>query len=84
MRHVPEAHPVEINTTESTSSADEAAGAAISFNKGQRIKITDGPFTEFVGVIIEVDHHAGGIVVLIHMFGRGTPVRVSFQQVKKL
>ena len=51
---------------------------------GQVVKVTDGPFADFDGVVSEVQPDAGKIKVLISFFGRETPVELTFDQVIKI
>jgi transcriptional antiterminator NusG len=51
---------------------------------GEAIKITDGPFTGFLGTIHEVDEAKGKVKVLVSIFGRETPVELDFLQVTKV
>lgn len=51
---------------------------------GEAIKITDGPFTGFLGTIHEVDEEKGKVKVLVSIFGRETPVELDFLQVVKV
>jgi transcriptional antiterminator NusG len=51
---------------------------------GEAVKITDGPFTDFLGTIHEMDETRGKIKVLISIFGRETPVELDFLQVMKV
>lgn len=55
-----------------------------SFNIGDAVKITDGAFVDFVGSVSGIDETKGKVKVLISIFGRETPVELSFDQVKKL
>lgn len=55
-----------------------------TFNSGDAVKITDGAFVDFVGSVSEIDDSKGKVKVLISIFGRETPVDLSFNQVKKL
>lgn len=54
------------------------------FSVGEAVKITDGPFAEFLGTIEEVDKQKGKLKVLVSIFGRETPVEVDFLQVSKV
>ena len=56
----------------------------IELEKGEQIKITDGPFKDFDGVVQEVDEARGKIKVLVLVFGRETPVELDFIQIKKI
>lgn len=55
-----------------------------TFTEGEAIKITDGPFSEFLGTISELDEAKGKLKVLVSVFGRETPVELDFLQVAKL
>ncbi|MCS7001365.1 MAG: transcription termination/antitermination protein NusG [Dehalococcoidia bacterium] len=56
----------------------------IGFQKGQSVRIIDGPFTEFVGTVDDINHEKGKVRVLVSFFGRETPVELDFLQVEKL
>lgn len=62
----------------------EAPKVKVSFRKGQSIRVSDGPFTDFVGVVDEISETKGKIRVLLSLFGRETPVELDFLQVEKL
>ena len=55
-----------------------------SFSVGEAVKITDGPFTDFLGTVDNIDDARGKIRVLVSIFGRETPVELDFLQVKKI
>ncbi len=55
-----------------------------TFSVGEAVKIVDGPFTEFLGTVDEIDDTKGKIKVLVSIFGRETPVELDFLQVTKL
>jgi transcriptional antiterminator NusG len=63
---------------------EEAPKVKATFSKGQSVKIIDGPFLEFIGVIDEVSPDRNKLKVLVSMFGRETPVELDFLQVEKL
>jgi len=54
------------------------------FSVGEAIKVTDGPFADFIGSIEFIDETRGKVKVLISIFGRETPVELDFLQVAKL
>ncbi|MEE9324458.1 MAG: transcription termination/antitermination protein NusG [Dehalococcoidia bacterium] len=56
----------------------------VGFTKGQSIRITDGPFSDFIGVVEEMHPDKGKVKVLVSFFGRDTPVELDFLQVEKL
>jgi transcriptional antiterminator NusG len=58
--------------------------AKIGVSKGQNVKITDGPFREFIGVVDEVQNERGKLLVLVSFFGRETPVELDFLQVERI
>ncbi len=54
------------------------------FSEGEAVKITDGPFADFLGSVESLDEARGKIKVLVSIFGRETPVELDFLQVAKL
>ncbi len=58
--------------------------ARVGFTKGQSVRITDGPFADFIGVVDTIDTDKGKLNVLVSFFGRETPVELDFLQVEKL
>ena len=62
----------------------EAPKFKTSFSVGEAVKIVDGPFSEFLGSISEMDEQKGKLKVMVSIFGRETPVELDFLQVAKL
>jgi len=62
----------------------EAPKAKISYQRGQSVKVIDGPFAEFIGVVDDINLEKGKVRVLVSFFGRETPVELDFLQVEKL
>lgn len=56
----------------------------VAFTKGQSVRVTDGPFAEFIGTVEEVNPERNKVKVLVSIFGRETPVELDFLQVEKL
>ncbi len=57
---------------------------AVTFEKEESVRITDGPFRHFVGVVEEVNEEKGKLKVMVTIFGRPTPVELDFFQVEKM
>ncbi len=54
------------------------------FSVGEAVKISDGPFSDFLGTIHEMDETKGKVKVLVSIFGRETPVELDFLQIQKI
>jgi transcriptional antiterminator NusG len=61
----------------------EAPKIKVTFRSGQKVRIIDGPFNEFIGVVDEIDMERAKVRVLVSFFGRETPVELDFLQVEK-
>ena len=55
----------------------------VLFDKGDSVRVVDGPFANFNGVVEQVDSEKGKLRVLVSIFGRATPVEMDFVQVEK-
>jgi len=56
----------------------------VGFQVGQSVRITDGPFLDFIGTVDEMNLEKGKVKVLVSFFGRETPVELDFLQVERL
>jgi transcriptional antiterminator NusG len=56
----------------------------VMFRHGEPVRVIDGPFNSFVGVVEEVNAERGKLKVMVSIFGRSTPVELDFLQVEKL
>jgi transcriptional antiterminator NusG len=61
----------------------EAPLVKVSFKVGERVRIVDGPFNDFRGLVSEIDMERTKVRVLVNFFGRETPVELDFLQVEK-
>lgn len=55
----------------------------IEFEKGESIRVIDGPFANFSGVVDEVNTEKGKVRIMVSIFGRSTPIELDFTQVEK-
>ena len=62
----------------------EAPKVKVGFKTGQSVRVTDGPFIDFIGTVDAIDQEKGKVKVLLSLFGRETPVELDFLQVEKL
>ena len=61
----------------------EAPTVKVTFKVGERVRIIDGPFNDFRGVVSEIDMERTKVRVMVSFFGRETPVELDFLQVEK-
>ncbi len=74
--------PEEVSAIIRRMEAD-APRIKVSFRKGERVRITDGPFNEFRGTVEDIDMERAKVRVMVNFFGRDTPVELDFLQVEK-
>jgi transcriptional antiterminator NusG len=72
------------NIIERTQEAQTKPGSKVSFEIGEPVRVTDGPFVNFNGNIEEVHSDKQKIKVSVSIFGRSTPVELEYWQVEKV
>ncbi len=64
--------------------SDEAPKPKTLFDPGQQVRVLDGPFADFTGVVEEANYEKSRLRVSVVIFGRSTPVELDFNQVEKV
>jgi len=62
----------------------EAPKVKVTFKQGQRVRIVQGPFADFIGTVDDINMEKGKVRVMVSFFGRETPVELDFLQVEKV
>jgi len=65
-------------------SPEEAPSIKVEFKKGDRIKIQEGAFENFEGVVDSIDSERGVVKVIVTIFGRPTPLDIEYWQIEKI
>ena len=73
-----------LNTKEEAAAAAPKAKINVDYEIGDSVKVLDGPFASFNGVVEELDFDRGRVKVGVSIFGRATPVELEFEQVERV
>jgi transcriptional antiterminator NusG len=77
-------HDVEKMLAAAIRPEEGAALANLAFKKGDRVKVNEGPFENFEGVVDEINAQKGTVRVIVTIFGRATPIEIEYWQVESL
>lgn len=64
--------------------SDESPKIKVTFKVGQKVRIVDGPFNDFIGEVADIDMDKTKVRVMVNFFGRETPVELDFLEVEKV
>ena len=81
---VPDDEIIRIFNKAAETTKAAPAKPLVLFEKGDRVKVIDGPFTSFIGDVDEVKPEKIKLRLLISVFGRQTPVEIEFSKVEKI
>ncbi|NIQ01013.1 MAG: transcription termination/antitermination protein NusG [Nitrospinaceae bacterium] len=82
--------PVPLSEAEVKQIMDQIRGESarpkpkFSFEKGENVRVIEGPFVNFNGVVEEINHDKGKVKVMVSIFGRATPVELEFPQIERV
>ena len=73
-----------LNTKEEAAAAAPKTKVSVDYEIGDQVKVLDGPFASFNGLVEELDFDRGRVKVGVSIFGRATPVELEFEQVERV
>lgn len=73
-----------LNTKEEAATAAPKTKLKVDYEIGDQVKVLDGPFASFNGVVEELDFDRSRVKVSVSIFGRATPVELEFEQVERV
>ena len=73
-----------LNTKEEAAAAAPKTKISVDYEIGDSVKVLDGPFASFNGLVEELDFDRGRVKVGVSIFGRATPVELEFEQVERV
>jgi transcriptional antiterminator NusG len=73
-----------LSTREEAAAAAPKARISVDYEIGDAVKVLDGPFASFNGVVEELDFEKSRVKVSVSIFGRATPVELEFEQVERV
>ena len=80
----PSSKPIPLTDEEVERLGVETRNVEVSYNVGDSVQITDGPLEGFIGTVDELEPDKDRVRVVVSMFGRETPVEISFSEIKKM
>jgi transcriptional antiterminator NusG len=73
-----------LNTKDEAAAAAPKARISVDYEIGDNVKVLDGPFASFNGLVEELDFEKSRVKVSVSIFGRATPVELEFEQVERV
>ena len=80
----PSSKPVPLSDEEVERLGVETKSVEVNYEVGDSVRITDSPFEDSIGIVDNIDLQNNSVRVIIHMFGRETPVELELSQVEPL